>query len=1422
MKTSKLGVSYTHIPGNGAQKSQISPSFLRFALLSKVGAAISSAVLTLIIPSIVGLSAAIASTPATGEGAVSKSISKTTGETVSQTVSQTTTESSSLTGLLGNNLIENYLVDNNQLNNSEERINNLVSNLVVVEGQNSTITKPVMGTGNTTDTTTESQQIPAVGGNLPLAQATPSTEQTIPVPPPGQETPQPAPPVIDQTAPPAVEQNVPINVPQAQPTQPPNQPIPSNEQRVPATPPVDAPTQKKARIEFGAVGDSRVQADGRSTIKLTGQIFDKDGQLITNDVIVTLTTTAGKFVGADFNKDATGFQVKAINGEFTVVLQSDIKAQRVRVRAAIDSIRKKSPTAQRRNPSNDEGPFPQQTDTSIFNEYGSAPLEAFTQLEFLTNLRPSLATGIVNLRIGPRGTDYWGSFQDFLNPDLDSGTEVDLDASVFATGKIGDWLFTGAFNSDRPLNQDCEGRNRLFGGVQFCEQQYPVYGDSSTVTNTAPSIDSFYLRLERSALIPGSDPDYVMWGDYNTEEFSRPSQLYSATTRQLHGFKGNYNFGPLQITGLYSNSIEGFQRDTLVPNGTSGNYFLSKRRLIPGSETVALESEEFQRPGTVVKREPLIRDRDYEIDYDRGTVFFRRPINATELTPFGGASSLQRKIVITYQQQGGNDSTLLGGRLQFNLSQDYNSRSYIGGSYSREDQGTRDFQLYGADFLLSLGDNAQLVGEYTRSTGGFDNDTLNRNFEGSAYRIEAFANAGDAFQARGYYRSVDDSFLNNATFSFSPGQTRYGGSLSAKVTDSTRFNVSYDQEQNFGTAPLTRVQFFDLFNPEPIAAPGGRVDNDLSTFRAGLLQDLGFAELGVEYVSRSRTDRVENRFSGDAQQLVSRLKVPFGEKLTFQAQNELNLSGADPLYPNRTTLGLDWRAFPGVTFRLAHQFFDNTSLLRGNSFTTLDTLLEQKLSEDTAVTGRYSVLSGFNGLQGQGAVGLDHRWAIAPGLRINLGLEHVFKNVFNATGTGAVFEQPYAVGQSASSLGLFSGTVYSAGLEYSDNPNFQANARVEFRDGDRNNTTVISGGLAGKLSPSLTALARYQQAGEANLGVNSVLNGVRLDRPDLNDTRNLKLGLAYRNPNDDKFNALFKYEYRENAGLIPDEIRFGDTLSDNSHLLSAEAIYAPNWRWEFYGKYAFRNAITDGIAVNGGGTTSVDTNINLAQLRTTYRLGYRTDLAVEGRWIGQSSNSTSNFDEFGLAVEGGYYLTPDLRMAVGYAFGSVDDRDFTGYRSESGFYLNVSLKLNELLGGFGLQKPVPKQQRESEIKPQPTQNSADQQSQLMQRLQQQRQEEIRLQQEEFERQRKLQEEEQQRQQQQPIEVPQPIEQPQPAPTRKKPRTVPQLGMIDSDEFFARVIAKVNQQEIAQQQKEAPKARLIQRLKQEASREVRSE
>jgi hypothetical protein len=1027
------------------------------------------------------------------------------------------------------------------------------------------------------------------------------------------------------------------------------------------------------RLNVAPVGNPRVVADGRSIITIAGQLTDENGQAIAEDVEVTLTASAGEFVDADQDEDQPGFQTLARQGQFSARLQSTLDAQKVRIRAAVE-----------------------EQEVEIQESLVPAPstLEAYTQVEFITNLRPSLVSGVVNLRIGQSGTDFWGSRREFLNPDLiDDGTEVDLEGAVFATGRIGEWLFTGAYNSERPLNETCDGITRLFRGPQFCEQQYPVYGDSSNVDYLTPSKDSVYLRFERTSPVPGAEPDYVMWGDYNTQELTRASQLFSATTRALHGFKGNYNFGNLQLTAFYSPDVQGFQRDTIVPNGTSGYYFLSRRLLVEGSENIFIETEELNRPGTVIERRPLRRGPDYEIDYDRGTLLFRRPIQATKFNFFGtdvieprenvpegavGATTLVQRIVVTYQHEGieGDDTDIYGGRLQYNFSQEFGLESWIGATYLQEDQGTQDFELYGADFLVPLGRNGQFIGEYAHST---HNSPFLGNVSGSAYRFELYGSILGNLNGRAYYRSVEEGFANNATFSFTPGQTRYGAAIAAQVTSTTSLQVGYDHEENFGIAPAVRTDFFDLFNPVPVPLPGTRVDNELTTIRAGIQQQIGNASLGVDYVNRSREDRVSNLFQGDASQLVSRLGIPITPSLAFRAQNELNLGSSDPLYPDRTTFGLDWAVHPGVTLRLAHQFFDG-GLFDDNSITSLDTLVEHRFSENTVVTGRYSVISGFGRVTGQGAIGLNHGWVIAPGLRLNLGYEHIFNDIFTPTAAGERFPQPYAVGQTAASLGLFGGDTYSVGLEYTESPDFKASARFEHRTGSGNNNTVISAAAAGKLSPALTALASYEQANFSN----QLIEG-------LGDSATLRLGLAYRNPYNDRWNALLRYEYRKNPSTIPETLLIGSGTGSREHLVAGEAIYSPNWRWEFYGKGAFRTSTTF-LADNFSNSSS----IFLTQLRAAYRLNYRMDLAVEGRWIGQPSE---NFNEFGVALETGYYLSPDLRLYLGYSFGSVDDRDFTGYRSEGGPYLGITFKVNELFGGFGRQRVSPSQQQESQVQP---------------------------------------------------------------------------------------------------------------------------
>ncbi|HEY9763828.1 MAG TPA: TonB-dependent receptor [Trichocoleus sp.] len=1034
---------------------------------------------------------------------------------------------------------------------------------------------------------------------------------------------------------------------------------PANSEQIVPQPLLEGPlpsVEDAPRLEVFPVGEPRVPADDRSTIAIAGRILSPTGDLIDQDVVVTLTSSDGEFVTADYDSDRVGFQVLARRGQFQVPLKSSLTAQPVRIRAAVDGWAARG--------------LDQTASAALYPE-----LEAYTQVEFTTYLRPSLVSGIVEFRLGPGGSDFWDGFRNFLNPDQIGTTRADLDAAVFATGAIGEWLFTGAFDSDRALNDRCD-HNGLYRDVQFCEQTYPVYGDSSETDFLTPSIDSFYVKFQRDSSQFGAEADYFMWGDYNTFEFSRASQDFTATARQLHGFKGNFSLGPVQLTAMYANNLRPFQRDTIAPDGTSGYYFLSRRLLLPGSEDIFVETVELNRPGTVVERKLLVRGIDYEIDYDRGSLLFRQPILPVDINPLG--TSLQRRIVATYQVDGAETGgNLYAGRVQYNFAYGFDQPSWVGATLLSQDEGTQDFTLIGADLLIPLGENGQLIGEIARSSltsPGVD-------LQGEAYRLEANGTLFGSVLGRAYLRSAGSGFRNTATTSFRPGQTRWGASITAGLSPTTQVRAQFDRETNTGVTPQVLTTAAALLNPGQEAGPGAVVDNTLNTYNLGLEQKIGTATLGVDWVNRTLSDRIVG-INRSAHQIVPRLSVPLGLNLTFNAQSDINLtSDVVPLYPSRTVFGLDWAVEPGVTLRLAQQFVSGGGGILPGSITSLDVLTDYVLGENTSLTSRYSILNGYNGLTGQGAIGLNHRIPIAPGLRATLAFERIFGDAFNTTLTGQQYAQPYAVGYGATALGLQAATSYAVGLEYTDNPAFQASTRFEYRDSSAGSNFLFSAAAAGKVNESITVLGRYQQGNYANQFIT--------DR--LGDTIDLKLGAAYRNPASDQFNGLLSYEFRQNPATTPDTILSGVSSGSSDHTLALEGIYAPNWQWEFYGKYAFRYGQTD-LANNLG----VSSAIHLAQLRAAYRFAYQWDILGEARWIGQPSAS---YSEVGLAMELGYYLTPDLRLGVGYSFGSANDGSFagSGYRSASGPYLGITLKVNELLNGFGLQQVAPAQQRESYV-----------------------------------------------------------------------------------------------------------------------------
>ena len=90
-----------------------------------------------------------------------------------------------------------------------------------------------------------------------------------------------------------------------------------------------------------------------------------------------------------------------------------------------------------------------------------------------------------------------------------------------------------------------------------------------------------------------------------------------------------------------------------------------------------------------------------------------------------------------------------------------------------------------------------LIAEYANS----ENETIFGDASGSAYRLEGEVKFSNSIIGRAYYREAEEGFANNATFSFVPGQTRYGSQLTARVGSNTSLQFLYERQENNGSPP---------------------------------------------------------------------------------------------------------------------------------------------------------------------------------------------------------------------------------------------------------------------------------------------------------------------------------------------------------------------------------------------------------------------------------------------------------------------------------------------------------------------------------------------------------------------------------------------------------------------------------------------
>lgn len=869
----------------------------------------------------------------------------------------------------------------------------------------------------------------------------------------------------------------------------------------------------------------------------------------------------------------------------------------------------------------------------------SGETTAQTDVRFVTEAdAPRMIVGLANVTVG-RAAPVMDLRQ------VDSAARGSL--AFFFRGRLwSDNVLTLSYDSQRPLQRH-DARDRLFQ-VDPLERNYSVFGDSSTRFNSAPSNSKLYARLDFGRAWGRS---FAMFGDFTPEtrgvELSAYNRRLTGAQVQFENSRGDY----VSVGGARPNTV--FGRD-VFPGDALGFVRLSASLILPGSETVTLEVRDRRNPDLIIRREPLQRGADYNLDPDTGQIFFIRSLQA-----FDAGLNLQQ-VVVTYEYEAQNASSnvytlraskKLGGRgPRLGLTANYQGQGNLG-----------NFFLGGFDVTQSTPNKGEVKLEYARSTGHvvgagnfFSSNTDGRS-DGDALSLtyNQPLNWRDA-RLQMSFRRASQGFLNPFGGTVVGGAQRAGVALDLKATPSARLRLGFTDERNKT----------DLVNNSRQAA-GLTWTQELS--------DKLTATFGYDY--RRLTDSSADSKTGDVTSNMLSLGLDWRptHRLQVSARREQNLGDADPTYPTQTVLSGSYslnnasRLF--VTQRLSNAPIIPISDTSGSGFgfsqsrREFNAGIETKVLRDTSLVGGYRLEQGQDGNDGFAIFGLTQKWKLNEGLALDAGYERAF----HLTGKDS---------KSGYNNLSFGGT-------WQPRTNFIANSRYQFRDRDGSGH-LFAAGFAGKPFENITALGRVQYARGSSFdsrasdgsgsgtGSNSAF-GLTANRA--SSGLYGSFGVAVRPVKSDRVAAFFNYQYRsltQGVGALQ--------TRERSNTFSADAFVQALPKVTLFGKFAVKNGDTA-----KPGLVASPTLTYLLQARAEYLLAPKWDVALEGRYLAQPSTMTSRM---GFATELGYWVTPDIRFGGGYNFNrSLEQpgRDVLG-GDRRGFYFSITTKLERVFNFFDAQK----------------------------------------------------------------------------------------------------------------------------------------
>ncbi len=929
----------------------------------------------------------------------------------------------------------------------------------------------------------------------------------------------------------------------------------------------------------------------------------------------------------------------------------------------------------------------------------SGGVTAENTLSFLPEMRELLATGliegIVNFRNGAsldpvRRDDGFDRDIRRWEREFNSGkANAAARTAFFVKGKIkGEYLLTAAYDSDK------EVRGRLLRDIQP-EEFYPVYGDSSLRGFDARSAERLYVRVDKNR-------SYMMYGDFQTGDSLATQTGVANNSRIVMRSLGTYNrtatgfgwhFEGKRVRGNVF-AMEDSLRQVIdeFPSQGSGPYGLSNNAVLEGSERVEVITRDRNQPSRIVTVRPLARLVDYSFEPFSGRILLNQflPAFDSELNPIS--------LRITYElDQGTEKFWVYGVDAQFRITKSIEA----GASYVGDENPFAPFKMGSANLGFRFGPNTWMVLEAARTESEVNTNSINQfatpglqnlsgEVEGDAYRVE-FGHDGKVFDAKLFAGRSDPAFNN-------PSSPLYGGrgeyDLELNWTINSRFEIYVEAMRSEDLNPdggdrdaagagvrIDATQRLTLdfglrairetigaYSPWSISPPFGSTGGLSGGFATGAAGGaLGYGQQPLDPLTGLPVIRSDGTVPTSDLPIGTELEsdtvhvgagYKFSDKFVLGGEYEQDVNGEDR---NRVAIGADYRL--KERNRLYGRYERQTGLTSAYGITTTDREsdalvfgIDSTYLKDTQVFSEYRLRDAIGGRDVQMASGIRNDWDIKEGLRLSTAAEHV--KIYDGD-TGDT-------------------TALAFGLDYSANPLWRGAMRLEYRvSGDVDatpntdeefNTTLFQLLWARKLARDWTLLAR-----------NYLLATDYKSRGDVLQDR-FQLGVAYRDTDKNRVNALARYEYKleeDNSGIgvagIPQQ-NVGSDVRTRAHIVSTHADWHPTRPWWLTGRVAAKWQ-EDRFSYNDGGRVDDRFRGVLVSGRIVYDITENWDIGV----LGSTFRGDYDANQYAYGVEVGRLLRQNLWLSVGYNFvGFEADPDLTGYEyTDEGAFIRLRFKFDE-------------------------------------------------------------------------------------------------------------------------------------------------